>query len=225
MLQQTPVARVLPKYLEFIKKYPTWENLARAHKRALLQLWLGLGYNNRVVRLQRLAQLVVRTHDGTLPRDEDSLLQLPGIGPYTLRAVKIFAWNEDTVCIDTNIRRILLHELDLDEKTKSRELEVIARLCLPLGRSREWHNALMDYGALVVTSKKSGIRPLSRQSSFSHSQRYYRGQILRRILTRKRESTTALVLFFKDSPYDIRDIIHKLVLDGIVREKGELLQI
>lgn len=178
MLQQTQVSRVVPKYEEWIDRWPTPAELAAADFDDVLGLWKGLGYNNRPRRLQDSAQIIVDEHDGQVPGTEEELLELPGVGPYTAHAVLIFADNRDIVTVDTNIRRVLIDAFDLDEDVGDDRLHEIAARCLPEGRSREWHNALMDYGAMEKTSHATGISSQGSQSSFEGSDRYYRGQIL-----------------------------------------------
>ena len=91
---------------------------------------------------------------------------MPGVGDYVANAILAFAYNQDVAVIDTNIRRILIHTFALDEKISLKDLKDIALQVLPRGYARERYNALMDYGALELTAKRSGIRPLTRQSQF-----------------------------------------------------------
>ena len=179
MLQQTQVDRVIGYYLKFLKKFPSFEKLAKAQKKTLLSYWSGLGYNNRVLRLQQLAQVVIKEHKGKLPRTEEVLLSLPGIGPYTATAVLAFAFNKDVAVVDTNIRRVFIHELKLKKNISAEALRETALATVPKGKSCIWYNALMDYGAMKQTARKTGIKPLSRQSKFEGSDRQVRGQIVR----------------------------------------------
>ncbi len=183
MLQQTQVSRVEPKYREFLERYPTWRALARARTPELLKLWSGLGYNRRALLLRACAQQVVEQHGGRLPSDAARLRALPGIGPYTAAAVNVFARNRDEVCIDTNVRRVLIHELGLSHSIGRDQLHAVARQMLPPGQSRAWHGALMDYGRMVATSRNTGVRPLSGSAApFVGSTRYYRGRLLKALL-------------------------------------------
>ncbi len=180
MLQQTQVDRVIPYYQRFMQSFPTWEALAKAEKRTMLQHWSGLGYNHRALRLQETAkQILVR---GELPQQQEELRKLPGIGPYTACAVFAFAHNQEVPVIDTNIRRVLIHKLRLPENIGKKQLEEIARLLIPPGKSRIWHNALMDYGALYATAQKTGIASLSKQSPFEGSERWARGKVIKLLL-------------------------------------------
>ncbi len=161
MLQQTQVPRVVPRFVEWLAAWPDLESLAAAPLADVLRRWQGLGYNNRARRLQECAAAAVAAapagRRAELPRTPDGLRALPGIGPYTARAVLIFAHNDDLAAVDANVRRVLTHELGLPEDLGDRELQAVADAVLPRGRSRDWHNALMDYGSLVLTARSTGI--------------------------------------------------------------------
>jgi len=109
MLQQTQVARVIPKYKAFLKQFPTLESLSKAPLRDVLIAWQGLGYNRRAKALHALAELVVTAHKGRMPTMFEELIRLPGIGPYTAGAVCAFAYNTPVPILETNIRTILFH--------------------------------------------------------------------------------------------------------------------
>jgi A/G-specific adenine glycosylase len=173
MLQQTQVSRVVPKYLEFLEEFPDLESLANADTRHLLQVWSGLGYNRRALWLREAAQEILKR--GEFPREEEELRELKGIGPYTSRSILIFAFNRDLATVDTNIRRVLIASGFATEEMSKSKVQEMAELLLPQGRSRDWHNALMDYGSMVLTSNSTGITPRSTQSRFSGSSREIRG--------------------------------------------------
>lgn len=220
MLQQTQVERVLPKYRAWINRWPDWKSLAKATDRELLTLWSGLGYNRRALYLGRMARTIVDEHDGILPDSEQSLCSLPGIGPYTSRAILIFAFNRPLVTIDTNIRRVLIHELGLPHDTSAKSLEQIAQKVLPPRRSRDWHNALMDYGALALNARISGIKPLSRQPRFEGSIRQIRGEIVRQLTARKRVSIASITRTLGRTIADVHKAAKGLEKDGVVRVKN-----
>ena len=191
MLQQTQVERVLPLYKKFIQKFPIAASLASASLVSVLRMWQGLGYNRRAKLLKSAA---IELERGT--RVED----LPGVGPYTARAVAAFAFNEDVVLVETNIRTAVIHHFfSKREKVSDADIEKVLVRALPRGKAREWYSALMDYGAHL---KQSGIRLNARsvhykkQSKFSGSLREVRGAILRAILTRT--SLTAVRRRFPD---------------------------
>lgn len=186
MLQQTQVSRVVEKYVQWLEKFPTIQRLAKAELSEVLSLWQGLGYNSRGKRLWECAKVIVEKFNGTVPDNPQDLLTLPGIGPYTSRSILIFADNKDIATVDTNIRRIFIHEFNLKKDISDKELFELAEQLLPRSKSRDWHNALMDYGSTILTSKKTGIKPKSTQSKFKGSPRYYRGQILKYCLEHTR---------------------------------------
>lgn len=182
MLQQTQVNRVAVYYGKWIDKWPTIDMLASASLVEVLEMWMGLGYNTRAVNLHRTARKIVADFNSDVLTAMKHIEQLPGIGQYTSQAVQIFSANDDLVTVDTNIRRILIAEFHLPVTIPDKDLWEIAWLCLPKGKSREWHNALMDYGALYLTTQKTGIRPKTTQSRFEGSDRQIRAKILRSLL-------------------------------------------
>jgi A/G-specific adenine glycosylase len=160
MLQQTQVARVLIKYPEFLRKFPTLRLLAQAKQRDVVIAWQGMGYNNRAVRLHQFAETVVRFHGGRLPRTEEALLALPGIGRYTANALLSAAFAVDTPVVDVNVRRFLSRLLwkmrsVLETKGES-EIWSAAEDLLPKGRAYDWNQALMDMGATICTARAPG---------------------------------------------------------------------
>jgi len=221
MLQQTQVDRVIPYFKRWMRKWPTFSSLAKAQKRTVLSMWSGLGYNSRALRLQQLAKEVVKRNRGKLPRNEEELLSLPGIGPYTARAVLAFAFNEPVPVVDTNIRRVIIFELGLDKDISLREITRIAGLCVPRGKSCEWHNALMDYGAIVLTSRVTGIEALSKQSKFEGSERQIRGRIVKYLLREKKENVARLKKLFDHEEFN--SILNKMEKDGIIVLKGKVV--
>jgi A/G-specific adenine glycosylase len=161
---------------------PTYESLANLSKQDLLQHRSGLGFNSRALRLQECAKVVTEHYNGQLPKSKDELLNLPGVGPYTASAICAFARNLDEAVIDTNIRRVLIFLLKLDEDISMKELEAIAKKLIPSGRSRDRHNALMDYGATYLTARKTKIKSVSKQSKFEGSDREVRGWIVKQLV-------------------------------------------
>lgn len=180
MLQQTQVDRVIPKYLHFLELFPDLQSLAQADKTTLLTARSGLGYNSRALNLQKTAQTIIHQYKGIFRQTKDELIKLPGIGPYTAGAVCAFAYNQDVTVIDINIKRVLIHLLKLDPQITTKDLEKIVADILPKGQSRIWYNALMDYGAMVLTSRKTGIKS-STQSKFQGSARQVRGNLIKHL--------------------------------------------
>jgi len=182
MLQQTQVNRVVPYYEKWIERWPTIDALASASMPEVLQMWMGLGYNRRAVHLHTTARTIVAQFGSDVLQAMKQYKGLLGIGRYTSQAVQIFSTNTDLVTVDTNIRRILIREFHLPATVADTELWVLAEYCLPMGKSRDWHNALMDYGALYLTARKTDIKPRTQQSRFEGSDRQVRAQILRCLL-------------------------------------------
>jgi len=224
MLQQTQVPRVAPRFLEWLEAWPTLESLAAAPLADVLQRWQGLGYNNRARRLQECAVAAVAAAPGSgpakLPRTLDGLLALPGIGPYTARAVLVFAHNDDLAAVDANVRRVLTHELGLPGDLRDAKLQEVADALLPRGRSRDWHNALMDYGSLVLTARATGIAPRTRQTAFEGSRRQKRARLLRRLLDGGPQPLAELAVALELPLDETADIVERLRHDGLVSDGG-----
>jgi len=152
MLQQTQVARVLPKYEAFLEQWPTASACAAAPLGDVVTAWAGLGYNRRAVNLHRGAQQVVADHGGVLPDDLDALLALPGIGPYTARAVLAFAFESDEVgVLDTNAARVLARWTGRSLKPKEARARADAAVAPAAGWA--WNQAMLDLGATVCTPR------------------------------------------------------------------------
>ena len=216
MLQQTQVSRVVLKFDEFMKEFPTIESLAKTNIKHLLKVWSGLGYNRRAIWLKEAAKQIVER--GEFPQSVKELQELKGIGPYTSRSVLIFAFNKDLAAVDTNIRRILIASGFADETMSDRQLQPIAETVLLRGRSRDWHNALMDYGSLVLTSSKTNISPVTKQSCYEGSSRQVRGAVIR-ALTASDEIELENLMGLLDceaNETELIKIINKLVSDGMV---------
>ena len=227
MLQQTQAPRVIPRFAEFLAAYPRLEDLAEAPLDEVLRLWRGLGYNNRARRLRDCAAAAVAAGGGPaeLPRSFDGLRELPGIGPYTARAVLIFAHNDDLAAVDANVRRVLTHELDLPPALNDRELQKVAEAAHPRGRSRDWHNALMDYGALVLTARATGIGPRTRQGAFEGSRRWYRSRLLQALLDRGPQRLEQLAVALDVTPDVAAELADMLRRDGLVRRDGDCVHV
>lgn len=220
MLQQTQADRVAIKYTAWMERFPDTATLASASLRDVLAFWSGLGYNSRGQRLQTCARTVMERFGGVVPAAPAELITLPGIGDYTSRSIPVFADNLDVAAVDTNIRRIIIHEFALPEDTPKRRMQAIAEQLLPAGRSRDWHNALMDYGSLCLTSRITGIRPLTKQSKFQGSKRWYRGRLLKALVDSGQLLPEEIEERYGDCPWGIREIIDGLVRDGLVDEDG-----
>jgi A/G-specific adenine glycosylase len=161
MLQQTQVARVVPRYEAFLDRLPTPAACSDAGVGEVVTLWAGLGYNRRAVNLHRAAGQVVTDHDGRLPDELDDLLALPGVGPYTARALLAFAWERDVGVVDTNAARVLARAGG--RSLTARQVQAEADAAVPAGRGWAWNQAVLDLGATVCTSRspRCGECPLA----------------------------------------------------------------
>jgi A/G-specific adenine glycosylase len=147
MLQQTQVARVVPRYEAFLDRFPTPAACAAAPPAEVIRLWAGLGYNRRALHLHAAAVAAVERHGGRLPDTLDALLRLPGVGPYTARAVLAFAHERDVAVLDANALRALSRALGrpVDQAT--------ADALVPPGRGWAWNQAVLDLGATVCRAR------------------------------------------------------------------------
>lgn len=161
MAQQTQAERAAAAWRRFTRRFPTVEDLAAASRAEVLTAWQGLGYNRRAVNLHRCAQTIVERHGGVVPEDLGALLDLPGIGPYTARAVLAFAFDHDVVPVDTNVARVLARLGD-QVLSRQRAQRLADDLAARLGGPR-LATALMDLGATVCTARRPacGSCPLS----------------------------------------------------------------
>lgn len=155
MLQQTQVDRTVPKFLEWMALYPRVEDLAEASVADIITLWSGMGYNNRAVRLHRLAQAVVVEHGGRIPSSVAELRALPGIGPYTAAAVACFAFDDHIPVLDTNIYRVLSRVHHGTKAPPRSAIDTVAVGLVPPPEAQlspsHWHQALMDIGGTICT--------------------------------------------------------------------------
>jgi A/G-specific adenine glycosylase len=158
MLQQTQVDRVLPKYQQWLDKYPTLESLADAPEDDVTHLWRPLGYNIRPRRLHAIAKESVARYGGELPSDEDTLRSFKGIGAYTAGAVLSFAFGQRAAILDTNVARVLFRVFvgrgNLKSHAGRRHLWTLSRTLLPVKQVFDFNQALMDFGATVCTARK-----------------------------------------------------------------------
>lgn len=177
MLQQTQVQRVIPRYEEFLQRFPSLRYLAKATRAEVIRVWSPLGYNVRAVRLHQIAHYVVERCSGRLPQEVSELRTFKGIGPYSAAAVACFAYRQPVVVLDTNIRRVLARILLGQDPTRGRlhesQLQGLGAALLPKDKAYRWNQALMDLGALVCLAKKPACDccPAQEFCAFWHRQR------------------------------------------------------
>jgi A/G-specific adenine glycosylase len=149
MAQQTQVSRVAEAWPRFLERFPTVSALAVASPADVLRAWRGMGYDRRALNLHRAARVIAAEHDGEVPRDLSALQRLPGIGPYTARAVASIAFGARVGAVDTNVRRVLGRALAGSEQLPAAELQAAADASVDPGRPGDWTHAVMDVGATL----------------------------------------------------------------------------
>lgn len=203
MLQQTQVDRVIPKYLDFLKRFPTISALARASRADVIRAWSGLGYNRRAIHLHKAAQIIRKEYKGRIPQDAECLRSLPGIGPYTANAILSFSFHRRVAAVDTNQQRVV-GRFFVGVQAKQKAVERISSELIPQEHGDVWNHALMDFGALVCRSSprcaecplRQGCRaypavlkPRKQKRSaerFFGSDRYIRGRIIEKLRQMKK---------------------------------------
>lgn len=237
MLQQTRIETVLAKWDSWISAYPTPAALSAAPLSEMLACWKGLGYNRRALALRNAAVRIVRDHGGSVPEGEEDLRSLPGVGPYTARAVRAFAFGLPGIVIETNIRAVFLFYFFPDrDRVADRDLEPYVDAVLDRDDPRTWYYALMDYGAALKKREPNpGRRSASyvRQSPFEGSRRQVRSAVLHTLSARGplaqadlREAAAERVgPYARDPEFDGRlaRAIKELESEGFVEEKDGVL--
>ncbi|PWC07282.1 A/G-specific adenine glycosylase [Mycetocola zhujimingii] len=168
MLQQTPVARVIPRLAEWLERWPTPGALASVPPGEAVRAWANLGYPRRALWLHAAAVTITERHDGVVPQGVDDLLALPGVGDYTARAVSVFAYGHRHPVVDTNTRRVIARAIDGNQEpappSNSRDLAAMDRL-LPesVEDARVFNAGAMELGAIVCTARapKCGECPIA----------------------------------------------------------------
>ncbi len=225
MLQQTQTARVIPKYEAWLEAFPGFRELAAAPLSEALRLWSGLGYNRRGKWLWEAGRAVMERHGGRLPADEAALDALPGVGPYTARAVLAFAFGLPSAFIETNIRRVFIHFFFNEREGDVRDDEILPIVERTMDRDdiRSWYYALMDYGAGlpgVTPNPNRKSAAYTRQSSFIGSNREARGAILKALVAGK---GTEFEEISRDTGIELERLAKagaQLCAEGLIQENG-----
>ena len=152
MAQQTQITRVDEAWTVFMKRYPSPQSLAHASTAEVLRAWAGLGYNRRAVNLQRAAVLIESEHGGQVPSDVAALQDLPGVGPYTARAVAAIAFGEAVAAVDTNVRRVVSRVAG--RPLSAKRLQAEADSLVAGDDPATWTHASMELGATVCVSRR-----------------------------------------------------------------------
>ncbi len=229
MLQQTQVDRVMPKYEEFIKKFPNFSALHKASLKSVLKTWQGLGYNRRALQLKAIAREVAGRFNGQLPNEKELLISLPGIGQSTAGAVRAFAFNKPEIFVETNIRTVFIYFFFPKKRNVlDADISELIAATLDYENPREWYWALMDYGAML--KKKFGNAASRRsahyavQSPFEGSTREQRSKILRVIL----EGQISVKEILAKSNFSKRTLskhLTDLAREGFIEKKGNVCRI
>ncbi len=240
MLQQTQVARVVPAFREFMRRFPSIRSLAAAQRREVLHAWSGLGYNRRAVSLSEAARAIVRDHDGRVPSAPESLRRLPGVGPYTAAAVASLAFGVPVPALDTNAARVVARaRLGAEPQEVRREtVEVAAAGWLDRGDPGAWNQALMDLGREVCrpvprcgkcplarscgfrAKGREGVPAKRRRSPFPGSIRRVRGAIILFLRDRTSASVGVLAREIGEPGDRVVEAIETLARDGLVEASG-----
>ncbi len=227
MLQQTQVARVIPKFEAFVAAFPDIQTLAAASLADVLKLWSGLGYNRRAKFLHEAAKRVVSDHGGELPADDEALKALPGIGLGTAGAIMAYAFNQPVVFIETNVRTVYFHYFFADEeKVSDKQLLPLIEATIDRQCPREFYWALMDYGAWLKQNVKRDVSQSThykKQSKFKGSVREIRGQIVRAL--GEKDMTLAGLQQAVRADERFTPALGGLVRDGLVVQTGELFHL
>ena len=243
MLQQTQASRVAERFPRFMDRFPTARALADAPQADLLAAWSGLGYNRRALALQRAAITVA---DHGWPRDVAELQRLPGIGPYTARAVASLAFGEPVGVVDTNVRRWLLRRFDVADRP--RDLQALVDALATLGRDQgrdevaAWTHATMELGAGVCSARapRCADCPIARgcpsrdapppvrvprQAAFHGSTRAHRGALLRALANAEDHRLDDTIARDVVDPHTYDAVVAALERDGLLHRDADGLRL
>ena len=250
MLQQTQVPRVIPRWYRFLERFPTPLACASAPLADVLDEWSGLGYNGRAVRLHRAAAAVVAEHGGRLPTTYAELVRLPGIGPYTARAVLAFAFERDAAVVDTNVARVLARVRG--RRLTPKQVQAAADELLAAGEPWGWNQAMLDVGARLCrpTAADCGPCPLAdgcswqrdgqprpdpavgsagvsgTQSRFDGSDRQGRGRLVAALVSGPvRRDDLASVMGWPADPERAERVALTVSRDGLAVRDGEVYRV
>lgn len=245
MLQQTQVSRVPPRWEAFLQRWPTPRACAGATRADVLRAWQGLGYNRRAVALHETAERITDDHGGRVPRAREDLLELPGVGPYTARAVRAFAFGLDDGVVDVNVARVLARAVAGSRLTAG-EAQQLADDLVPAGEGWWWNQSVIELGATHCRKRSvaCGSCPLaphcawrgegpdpaagsagtgSTQSRFEGSDRQGRGRLLDALRAADLAADAAGGVTGWDDPERTGRVVDGLVADGLVVRAGAFL--
>ena len=242
MLQQTPVNRVLPVYSEWMKRWPTPADLAKATPAEVITAWGRLGYPRRALRLHECAKVITHEYNGEIPREEAQLRKLPGIGEYTAAAMVAFAFKGRSLVLDINIRRLfarIFDGVDIPKLAPNKDEKSRYQALIPKKDPHLWAAATMELGALICTSQspKCAICPVAedctwrsldypqsdrvkRRQSWHGTDRQCRGTVVQ-ALRENEVLTKAQIAQLWDVPSQLEKALLTLLDDGLIEQRGK----
>ncbi len=229
MLQQTQVGRAAGYYNSFLSAYPTAADLAASDLRDLLSLWQGLGYNRRAKYLRETARMIRDRFSGSVPQETEDLLSLPGIGPATAAAVRVYAFGKPDVFLETNIRRVFIYFFYPEgESVRDGDLLPLIEAAVDRADPRRWYNAVTDYGAMLGKNFPNPNRRsahYSRQPAFVNSNRQLRGRLLKLLSERERIHPGRLEKAVGFEKKRVERCLRDLEKEGFICKEGQTFRI
>jgi len=247
MLQQTPVKRVLPAWTQWLERWPSPKDLANASPADAIRMWANLGYPRRAVRLHQSAKIISNSYDNQVPNNYDNLIQLPGVGDYTANAILAFAFNQPTVVLDVNVRRVIArawqgqsHPSASPSAVERAFAQSLIDQELTKKSAPHWAAASMELGALICTAtdpqcnacpleptcrwnalgKPENAQKPKTQAKYLGSDRAERGRILKILRTNEvSQALGALIMNTPDTDQCNRALA-SLVAEGLVVNTG-----
>ncbi len=218
MLQQTQAGRVIQKYHDFLKAFPTIQALAQAPFRTVLTVWQGMGYNRRARYLSDTAKIIVKEHGGRIPQDMYALQKLPGIGPATAAGICIFAFNKPATYIETNVRSVIIHHFfKHKEQVSDAAIAKVLERVIDTNHPRRWYGALLDYGEILKKQYNPSTKSAhyTKQTPFKGSQRELRGKVIT-LLTEQPRKMKTLQRILREPLPRLRRVLAALDADNLV---------
>jgi len=223
MLQQTQTNRVSEKYIEFINKFPDFQVLSESTLDDVLKIWQGLGYNRRAIALKKISEIVMKEYKGELPDSVEILKSFPQIGHNTASSIVTFAFNQPSIFIETNIRRIYIYFFfPGKDGIKDTQILPFVEQTMDIGNPREWYYALMDYGVMLKKThpelnKRSAH--YKKQKSFKGSNRQIRGKILKFLIEENGLLKSEICSKLKLEANKLDKILNQLMKEGFIKKE------
>ncbi|TFG08971.1 MAG: A/G-specific adenine glycosylase [Promethearchaeota archaeon] len=225
MLQQTQTSRVSEKYVEFLNIFPDIKALSESSVDEVLKTWQGLGYNRRAIALKKIADIVMKEHEGKIPKSIEILKSFPQIGHNTACSIYTFAYNKPSYFIETNIRNVYIYFFfPKKQSIKDNDILLIVKKTVDEKNPREWYYALMDYGVML----KKTLPELNKRSAhyrkqkpFKGSNRQLRGKILKLLIKKPELKLMDLQNELKIEQKKLNKILKQLSKEGFIYIKND----